>query len=143
MSHVVQVVMLGYTATSLEIGDLPILSASMRATYIFSTMKHAMGAFKLKIGNWKPSPGAGWDIAYRLIRLNAHLLALELSLAVVAALLFYAPAFFLRKLVFYLESDPERTKISWGIVFSVGLFLSNAICQTSECIFCYHPPLRL
>jgi hypothetical protein len=129
--------MLGYTATSLEIGDLPILSADMRATVIFSTMKQAMRTFTLKIGNWKPKPGAGWEIAYRLIRLNSFLLGMEMSLAVICALLFYTPAFFLQMLVSYLESDPAKTDKGWGwgLVFSAGLFFSNATCQISECTF--------
>ncbi|KAG8811356.1 hypothetical protein FRC17_002509, partial [Serendipita sp. 399] len=38
-SYTTSVVMLGYTAASLETADLPILPASMRSTYIFSHMR--------------------------------------------------------------------------------------------------------
>ncbi|KAG8803549.1 hypothetical protein FRC16_004675 [Serendipita sp. 398] len=41
-SYTTAVVMLGYTAASLEIADLPILPASMRSTYIFSHMRRLL-----------------------------------------------------------------------------------------------------
>ena len=130
-SYTTKVVMLGYTSESLEIGDLPILPADMRATYLFATMRAAMKKWKLQIGSWKPKPGSGWQLIYRLIRNNLAPLLLLLSLAAIAAVLFYAPAFFLQRVVAYLEADPERKDRGWGWVFCAGLFFSNAISQLS------------
>jgi len=92
-----------------------------------------MRTIRLKIGNWKPKPGSGWEMGYRLARLNGFLMGLEVTLAIFCAILSYTPAVFLRKLVYYLERDPERNEISWGIVFCAGLFVSNALLQLREC----------
>jgi hypothetical protein len=121
--------MLGNTSESLEIGDLPLLSSDMRAPFIFNTMKHALRTIKLKIGNWRPKPGSGWDISWKLVRLNSRMLIIEILLAAFGAVLYYTPALFLRKLVAYLESDPERLNRGWGFFFCVGLFVTNAIMQ--------------
>ncbi len=48
-------------------------------------------------------------------------------LAAISALLFYTPAVFLQRLVKYLEEDGKREDMSWGWVWVVGLFVSNAI----------------
>ena len=124
-SYTTKVVMLGYTAISLEIGDLPIVPANMRATTIFARMKHAVRTVKLS-GRWKPKPGSGAELAYRLLRVNGLAMVVQICLATVTAMLFYAPAFFLNRLVEYLESDPERQYPGWGWVYCIGLFGVNA-----------------
>ncbi|KAF7795628.1 hypothetical protein EIP86_006793 [Pleurotus ostreatoroseus] len=128
-SYTTKVVMLGYTSTSLEIGDLPIVPGDMRATHIFASMRVAMRRWKLKIRSWKPRPGSGWETGYRLIRVNMSALCLLFILASVSALLYYAPAYFLQHLVAYLEVDPARENRGWGWVFCVGLFFSNVAVQ--------------
>ena len=122
--------MLGYTAESLEIGDLPIVPGNMRATAIFKRMKEATKRVKLT-GKWRPEPGSGWELAYRLLSLNKQGFSIQICLAAVSAGFFYAPAFFLNKLVEYLESDFERKNTSWGWVFCAGLFFMNALCFLS------------
>jgi hypothetical protein len=131
-SYTTKVVMLGNTAESLEIGDLPIVPSDLRATFIFATMRSAMTKWKLKIFSWRPKPGSGWQLAYRILRCNQWTILLIIVLASVAAVLFYAPAFFLRQVVAYLEADPERKDRGWGWVFCAGLFFSNAISQLSK-----------
>lgn len=131
-SYTTKVVLLGYTSESLEIGDLPILPADMRATYIFATMRVAMRKWQLQIGTWRPRPGSGWQLVYRLVRNNLTALTVLLLLAAVSAVLFYAPAFFLQHVVAYLEADPERKDRGWGWVSCAGLFFSNAVCHLSK-----------
>ncbi|KZT01063.1 multidrug resistance-associated ABC transporter [Laetiporus sulphureus 93-53] len=126
-SYTTKVVMLGNTSESLEIADLPIVPADMRATTLFATMRAAMRAYKLRVGSWKPKPGSGWELLYRLVRVNARMIMAVVVLAAVAAVLFYTPAFFLRNVVYYLEVDPDRTNRGWGWVYCTGLFVSNAI----------------
>ncbi|KAJ3540055.1 hypothetical protein NM688_g6278 [Phlebia brevispora] len=126
-SYVTKVITLGRTAESLEIGDLPILSGDMRATYLFATMRAAMRRQHVKILFWKSQPGTGWGIAYRLLRVNAGPLILMVSLVSVSAVLFYAPPFFLKLLVAYLEADPTRSNPEWGWVLCAGLYLSNVV----------------
>lgn len=133
-SYTTRVVMLGYTAASLEIGDLPILDSYMRATYNFKTMRAAMKRYSLRgraFGIWKPTPGSGWQLAYRIMRVNAPTFAIQISIVVVAAFMFYAPAFFIQRLVSYLEVDLERRHTEWGWVYTAGLLLSNVILTLS------------
>ena len=124
--------MLGNTAESLEIGDLPIVSADMRATAIFANMRAAMRRWRLSIGSWRPTPGSGIELAYRLARVNAQTMVLIVVFAAVCASLFYVPAFFLQRVVRYLEVDPLREARGWGFVFCVGLFVRNAFTQICE-----------
>ncbi|KAJ8693740.1 hypothetical protein PTI98_008710 [Pleurotus ostreatus] len=126
-SYTTKVVMLGNVAESLDIGDLPIVPSNMRATVNYTSMKNALRNIKTRFRLWKPKPGSGWSLLYRLCRINAGPIIMEISLAVVAAVLFYAPAIFLRQFIQYLELDPLREDKGWGWVYVVGLFSSNAI----------------
>jgi hypothetical protein len=116
--------MLGSTAESLEIGDLPIVPADMRATTLFSGMRQTMRHVNLG-GKWKPAVGSGWETVWRLAVLNKVAFSIQISLAAVSALLFYAPAYFLQKLVEFMENEPGD--IRWGLVFCFALFGVNAL----------------
>ena len=126
-SYTTKVVWLGNIAESLDIGDLPIVPAGMRATYNYTRMKKALREIKLKIFSWSPAPGTGWHLIWRMIRLNYVVLLVVFSLAAISAVLFYTPALFLRKFVQYLEVDPNRENKGWGWVYVVGLFVMNAL----------------
>lgn len=134
-SYTTKVVWLGNIAASLDIGDLPIVPANMRATYNYARMKKTVREVKLRIFSWTPKPGSGWLLAYRLLRLNSFAFTAELVLASVSAVLFYAPPLFLQKLVAFLEVDPTRENKGWGWVYVIGIFASNALSFLSEC-FC-------
>lgn len=126
-SYTTKVVMLGNTATSLDIGDLPIVPGNMRATSIFAAMRSTIRTVKLRgFLGWTPSVGQGWELAWRVLHVNQHALMVQVALAAVTAMLFYAPAYFLRKVVQYLETDPQRNNTSWGWFYSVGLFAATA-----------------
>lgn len=133
-SYTTKVVMLGNISESLEIGDLPIVPASIRATHLFKLMKSALRtpiptlsfpftSFRL----FSFRKGSGWEILCKLMRLNKWVLIYEVALAAASAVLWYAPAFFLQKLVKYLEQDPEREDRRWGWVFVAGMFGFNAL----------------
>lgn len=124
--------MLGYKSESLEIADLPIVPANMRATVLYASMKAAMRRWSLRIGTWRPRPGSGWNLAYRLLRLNASTLAMIMALASTAAVLFYVPNLFLLRTVRYIEEDKERVDKSWGWVYAAGLFFSHSIVSIGE-----------
>ncbi|KAJ7255868.1 multidrug resistance-associated ABC transporter [Mycena haematopus] len=126
-SYTTKVVMLGNTAESLDIGDLPIVPANMRSTYNYASMKSATRYIKLRVGSWRPTPGTGATLAYRLLRVNIWALVAQFLLAAIAAMLFYAPPLFLRMLLAYLESDPNREDTSWGWVWVFSLFSTNVI----------------
>ncbi|KAH7096201.1 multidrug resistance-associated ABC transporter [Auriculariales sp. MPI-PUGE-AT-0066] len=127
-SYTTKVVWLGYTSESLEIGDLPIVPADMRATTIYQSMRLAMRNVRLP-GGWHPAVGSGWALLYRLAAANKGMLALEFLLAAVCAVLFYSPAFFLQRLVRYLELNgtAEQADRAWGWFYCAGLFGANAI----------------
>ena len=59
--------------------------------------------------------------------LNSFVILMEISLAAFAAVLYYVPPFFLKHLVAYLETDPERLHRGWGLVFALGLFVSGVV----------------
>lgn len=126
-SYTTKVVMLGNTAESLDIGDLPIVPANMRATFNYASMKSATRNIKFRFGSWRPTPGSGATLAYRLFRVNFWGLVAQFLLAATAAMLFYAPPLFLRMLLAYLENDPDREDMSWGWVWVFSLFSTNVI----------------
>ncbi|KAF9269658.1 multidrug resistance-associated ABC transporter [Marasmius fiardii PR-910] len=126
-SYTTKVVMLGNIAESLEIGDLPILPANMRSVVNFAQMRKMAGDLRLRFGNWAAKPGSGWNVAYQLVRLNVPALTVQFWLAVFSAMLFYLPPYFLKLLVGYLETDPERRNRGWGWLYTFGLIMSNVI----------------
>jgi hypothetical protein len=126
-SYTTKVVWLGNIAESLDIGDLPIVPASMRATYNYARMRKALREIKLKIFSWSPAPGTGWHLIWRLIRLNYVILLVMLSLVTISTPLSFSPAFFMRKFVQYLEVDRNRENKEWGWVYVVGLFFTNVL----------------
>ncbi|KAJ2928533.1 hypothetical protein H1R20_g8544, partial [Candolleomyces eurysporus] len=126
-SYTTKVVWLGNIAESLEIGDLPIVPANMRATLNYSRMRQAMRTIKFCIFNWTLKAGPGWGLMYRLFRLNWFMFFVEFLLSGVLAGLLYAPAFFLRQFIAYLEIDSEREQTRWGWVYVLGIFMSYAI----------------
>ncbi|TCD67258.1 hypothetical protein EIP91_000335 [Steccherinum ochraceum] len=128
-SYTTRIVMIGDNSESLEIADLPIVPADLRSATIYADMRNAMQRWRVSFGKWTPQPGTGWTLAYRLFRVNVPTLTLVVVLAAVSAVLCYAPAFFLRKVVQYIEIDPARSDRAWGWLFCAGLFFSNAIYQ--------------
>ncbi|KAI0312306.1 multidrug resistance-associated ABC transporter [Amylostereum chailletii] len=126
-SYTTKVVMLGNTAESLDIGDLPIVPADMRATDIFQKMRTTMRTINVKrFMFWKVAPGSGWELACRLLSANKLTFIVQMVLAASGAFLYYGPPWFLRRLVEYLEEDPDRDDRSWGWVYCIGLFASTA-----------------
>ena len=126
-SYTTKVVWLGNIAESFDVGDLPIVPASMRATYNYARMRKALREIKLKIFSWSPAPGTGWNLIWRLIRLNYAILLVVLSLVTISTALSFASAFFMRKFVQYLEVDRNREDKEWGWFYVVGLFVANVL----------------
>ena len=125
-SYTTKVVLLGNTVESLNIGDLPIVPGSMRATYIFHSMRSALSTIRLRrFIFWNVRPDSGWELAYRLAYVNRRGFITQMTLAAIGAVLYYAPPFFLQKLVKYLETDPERHDRSWGWFYSFGIFVTT------------------
>jgi hypothetical protein len=132
-SYTTKVVLLGNTVESLNIGDLPIVPGSMRATYLFRSMRSALSTIRLRrFIFWDIRPGSGWELAYRLAYVNRRGFMAQMTLASIGAVLYYAPPFFLQKLVKYLETDPERHDRSWGWFYSFGIFAATASLYLSR-----------
>jgi len=208
-----KVVMLGFTSISLEIADLPILPANLRATSIFSNMRRRLYALKQAQPPKRaasPSKWAAYEITVgvpfasalartfpalerrfpsitetrtiapfraffrlgdlppwtkllvQLAKANRNVLLAEMALAFCCALMFYTPAFFLRKFITWLENDPrrvgregtsgilswltvpgsiidgvpvEREGNGWAWVYCAGIFGTTAImyCESTPC----------
>ena len=131
-SYTTKVVLLGNTVESLDIGDLPIVPGSMRATSLFRSMRSALSTIRLRrLIFWDIRPGSGWELAYRLAYVNRIGFITQMALASLGAVLYYTPPFFLQKLVEYLEMDPERHDRSWGWFYSFCMFASSASLHLS------------
>ncbi|KAF7343129.1 ATP-dependent bile acid permease [Mycena venus] len=124
-SYSTQVVMLGNTAESLEIGDLPILTVDMRSTFHYASMKRALRDLRLSIWSWRPHIGSGATLAYQLCRVNDAGLVTLTTLSFVVGSLFYIPPYFMSRVLSYLENDPLREHTEWGWVWVICLFSSN------------------
>ncbi|CAE6396057.1 unnamed protein product [Rhizoctonia solani] len=130
-SYVTPIVMLGYHAASMEIRDLPILTASMRAPHIYSTMRSTMRRIKLA-RRWRGKPGSGYELLYQLVYANRGTFLLQIFLSATSAVLYYAPAWFLRELVKFLEltrstENPQNIDRAWGWMYCGGLLLSGIL----------------
>ncbi|KAJ7826927.1 hypothetical protein B0H13DRAFT_2440066 [Mycena leptocephala] len=126
-SYSTKVVMLGNTAASLEIGDLPILTLDMRGAFHYASMKRALRDLRLSIGSWRPRVGTGATLAYQLSAVNYSGLVAITVLSLVVGSLFYIPPFFLSRVLSYLENDPYREHTEWGWVWVICLFGSNVL----------------
>jgi hypothetical protein len=131
--------MLGNTAASLEIGDLPILTLDMRGAFHYASMKRALRDLRLSIGSWRPRVGTGATLAYQLSAVNYSGLVAITVLSLVVGSLFYIPPFFLSRVLSYLENDPYREHTEWGWVWVICLFGSNVLLfvgTLSENVLC-------
>ncbi|KAI0720942.1 ATP-binding cassette transporter [Cerioporus squamosus] len=125
LSYATRVAMLGKTRESIEIGDLSILTADMRATTLYASMRSAMRRWTLHLGSWSAEQGSGVQLGYRLLRVNAGPLIVVAIISVAVPGMFYVPAFFVQRVVHYLEVDPTRQHPEWGYLFSAALLFSG------------------
>lgn len=51
----------------------------------------------------------------------------EIILAVLTSGLYYAPAYYMQKLIAYLETDPTRKEPIWGWIYCLALFFVTAL----------------
>ena len=131
-NYTTKVVMLGYSSESLEIGDLPVVPANMRGTHLYASMRRTIRTIKWGLRWWRPRVGSGWELAYRLLRVNTLPLIALVSLAAVSACLFYTPPLFLRQVVMYLESDPNREDRRWGWFYLACMVFSTAFVDIGK-----------
>ena len=96
-------------------------------------MRSALSTIRLRrFIFWDIRLGSGWELAYRLAYVNRRGFIVQMTLAATGAVLYYAPPFFLQKLVRYLETDPGRHDRSWGWFYSFGIFAANACLYLSR-----------
>ncbi|KAF9479792.1 multidrug resistance-associated ABC transporter [Pholiota conissans] len=125
-SYTTKVIQLGNTASSIDIGDLPILPANMRASYNYAKMTQAMRSISSRFFLWTIPDDRGLLLGWKLIRLNHVIFSALFVLSAILPFTAYIPPLFLRLLVSFLEADPKREDISWGWVYVIGLFFGHA-----------------
>ncbi|BGP39463.1 hypothetical protein JCM10449v2_003413 [Rhodotorula kratochvilovae] len=111
-----------YTAASLDAATLPALPAADRARTLWDQIRRS--------GPLAAAAPRGWNrLLYRLVRVNARLFALQVALSVVNAVLYYVPAFFLQRLVRFLEmrGTADAQTMQWAYVYVVGLFAGAVV----------------
>lgn len=106
---------------SMEVWDLPILPANMRALYNYLKIKNVYGRRRTRLGKKE-----GYNLLFKLAKVNKGLLIAQISLAAIAGVGYYLPHYVLKWYLEYLENDPQRNDIAWGWVLVLGLCLSNA-----------------
>lgn len=141
-SWVTPVIKEGSSKVQMGLDDLPHLSASFRTVTLFrnfrkaarKSVESAIASKKFLIANDLEGPRDGLGYApkifnrllWRLLVVNRFTFSLNCLLAFVTAALYYLPAFFLRKLLTFLEADrdvQERDK-TLGYAYCLGLLLS-------------------
>ncbi|QRW05470.1 ABC transporter [Ceratobasidium sp. AG-Ba] len=129
-SYVTPIVMLGYKSASMEIRDLPILKASMRAPHIYATMRSIIRRVKLA-PRWRGKHGSGYELLWQLLVANKGMFLLQIALSSSSAVLYYAPAWFLKQLVSFLEitrgDNPREVDKNWGWIYCGGLLFSTCL----------------
>lgn len=115
-SYITPVVLLGYKSDSVEIRDLPIVPADMRAGTLFMQIRNALRDPKIKLRKKWEENGKGWGLMWKIVVVNKTILITQLTIAAVTATVYYAPAYFLQNFVKSLEDDPERLDVKWSWV---------------------------
>lgn len=88
--------------------DLPFLPANLRASNLFIGLKA------------KPSH---YGLAWQLLSANASAVTIQCTLAAVTAVQYYAPAFFLNRIIQYLERDADaRPPQAVALTYALSLF---------------------
>ena len=103
--------------------DLPLLSNGDRAPGLWAQVRMKLSG---KRPRWMNS------LLWRVIKINQTLFVWQLILACSNAFLYYLPAFFLQRIVLYLEQLPTAPptpsgQIPYGYVYSLGLLASLAV----------------
>ena len=92
--------------------NLPLVQASLRARVLYEQAKASAGPSLLR----------------RILRINRTLVITQFVLAIIAAVLYYAPAYFLQQVIRYLEqraADPEHPPpYAEGLATCFGLFFA-------------------
>ncbi|KAK4052550.1 hypothetical protein OIO90_004318 [Microbotryomycetes sp. JL221] len=114
------VLKLGSTLESLSQEDLPTLGINDRAPTVFAKMAKTTE---------KGCPRWMNGLLFRVLKVNKVLFMWQGLLAGTDAFLYYLPAFFLQRLVAFLEvpnDSDERSKqpMAWGYVYCLGLLVS-------------------
>ncbi|CAK5268423.1 unnamed protein product [Mycena citricolor] len=112
-----KVLLLGASLEQLQIGDLPILSSQMRATYQYVNMRNILSS----------TSSSSWSLVRQLLSANKLSLPPMLGLSLWTGSLFYLPPIFLKQIIVYLETDGQRENVRWGLLWVFAFLLSNIL----------------
>ncbi|KAF7308067.1 Multidrug resistance-associated ABC transporter protein [Mycena kentingensis (nom. inval.)] len=119
-SYSTKVLLLGTRSVPLEITDLPILTVDMRASQLYTAMKDSLRTVRLRVFSWTPPVGSGLTLLMQLLYVNRRGLLAIVLLSLHTGVLYYTPFIFLSRILGYLEDDPDRERIQWGVVWVLG-----------------------
>ncbi|WVO13896.1 hypothetical protein L204_101520 [Cryptococcus depauperatus] len=120
--YATEVIRKGYVAETMDVWDLPILPATLRALPQFRKMKKTYGNPKSPLGRME-----GINLLWIIAKVNSGLLWAQTLLASTTAIGYYLPHYLLNLFINYLENDPSRSEPAWGWFLCFGMFLSNAL----------------
>ena len=67
--YATEAIRLGRELDTVNIADFPVLPAKSRAAALFARMRRVPNP---SLGRWTPKPGSGYQLAYRLVRVNCY-----------------------------------------------------------------------
>ncbi|QRW11566.1 ABC transporter [Ceratobasidium sp. AG-Ba] len=119
--YVTPIMMVACRTESLELKDLPILTARLRSPLIFSQMRRVLRIVRLP-GWFHAKPGSGYELIYQILTVNKPMFLYQLAFSIVVAALYYVPAFFIKQFIHFLEitrsGDPSpEIDFRWGWVY--------------------------
>ncbi|KDR71589.1 hypothetical protein GALMADRAFT_792794 [Galerina marginata CBS 339.88] len=117
---------LGKKLRNIDIGDLPVLPANMRATSNYARMRIGH-QFATKDNFFNRLSNVGWRLGYRLVSLNVAAFTALFVLAVLTAVTNYGPAIFFQLFVKYLETDREKNDLRQGWTYVAGLTTASVV----------------
>ncbi|GAA6040411.1 hypothetical protein NBRC10512_001368 [Rhodotorula toruloides] len=110
------------SAEPMDEGTLPAIPAADRAPNAWRKIKESKELMHKAPRGWNP-------LLWRIVVVNRRLFFWQISLSVINAVLYYVPAFFLQRLVLFLEERPTSPdqSLQWGYVYCVGLLVGAVV----------------
>ncbi|KAK4686614.1 hypothetical protein P7C73_g3512, partial [Tremellales sp. Uapishka_1] len=126
-SYATKVVRKGHEMETMEVWDLPVLAAPMRALTAYKKVKKVYGNPRHRLGKME-----GYNLLWKLAKVNAGMLWAQTILAAITAFGYYLPPYLLQNFIYYLETDPTRSHPAWGWFLAFALFFSNAVMNIAQ-----------
>ncbi|GBC03173.1 hypothetical protein RclHR1_00500021 [Rhizophagus clarus] len=104
-----------YYQPSLNDSDFDHLPYSLRSSPIYNDFKR-----------WRDR-----SLLYRIVSANKKIILLQSLYTIITGILYYAPFAFLYRFIEFVQNYHYGEKLEWGLIYIIGMFLSNVALQLS------------